>query len=150
MISAVLGRFRLGSPLTQAKLCNTPASSLIMDGPIAMAQAAVAKQGDTVRSLKAQLKEGKVEKVSREFLPGVSCRGFSTVGGTAAATSCNTSLRNEGWRQHTREEHMLRPMQMSALPAHAGRSGCSHQAAAAGQDRPGHSHKGAMFAMHSV
>mmetsp|Transcript_100 Transcript_100/g.218 ORF Transcript_100/g.218 Transcript_100/m.218 type:complete len:686 (-) Transcript_100:225-2282(-) len=33
-----------------------------MDDPIAKAQAAVTKQGDTVRSLKAELKEGKVEK----------------------------------------------------------------------------------------
>lgn len=37
-----------------------------MDDPIAKAQAAVTKQGDTVRSLKAELKEGKVEKVSAQ------------------------------------------------------------------------------------
>lgn len=40
-----------------------------MDDPIAKAQAAVTKQGDTVRSLKAELKEGKVEKVSSQQPP---------------------------------------------------------------------------------
>ena len=52
------GRLRIKMPLADE-----------LQAVAVQAQAATAKQGDTVRSLKASLKDGKVEKVQTIFLP---------------------------------------------------------------------------------
>ena len=79
MVSAVCGlRSAAGSVLPLAhtgRLCRqlTHQPHAAMD-PIAQAQAAVTKQGDTVRSLKEELKEGKIaDKVRPHGAVGVCC-----------------------------------------------------------------------------
>lgn len=110
-------------------------STTVMD-PIAAAQAAVTKQGDTVRSLKAQLKEGKVEKVS-----GCLCARVCTC--VCSYTDCSTSV---CWCRETgsKQAHTASCKRVGSLILHTrtGSRGRGHQAAPTGQDRPGYGDKG--------
>lgn len=57
----------LHTALQSQRECTMPLADELQRAAV-QAQAAAAKQGDTVRSLKASLKDGKVEKVRRNAL----------------------------------------------------------------------------------
>ena len=64
-----------------------------LQGAAVQAQAAAAKQGDTVRSLKASAKDGKAEKVRQLF-----CRVRQWVRRDHDALTCNELLSRLTWK----------------------------------------------------